>query len=585
MPKPSLDGIVRKHPPVTTPEVKKPSSKTESKPHPVKPKNPDPAELSTIRKFVTILVLASALAIIIIDTTLLNVSLTPIIHDLHTNIQSLQWVITSYALVLAALTITGGRLGDLYGRKKFFIGGAIIFAIGSFLASISQRLGVLVAGESIIEGVGAALMMPATASLLLSTFRGRQRALAFGVWGGVAAASSAIGPLLGGYLTTHYSWRWGFRINVAVAALLVLGSFIIKESRDTEEKPQLDIFGVILSATGLLAVVFGIIESATYGWFKAKAPYAVFGHVLSQTISVSAITIVAGLALIIFFVIWQAIRKRLHRTPLVNLEIFRSRQFSAGTVTTGVMSLSMVGLIFVLPVFLQAVRGLDALHTGLTLLPMSATMLVVGPASAYVSKYIPAKWLIMGGLLINLAAALLLRAKLGLDTTSLQLAPIMVLYGFGMGMVMAQISNLTLSGVSVQQAGEASGVNNTLRQVGSSLGTAIIGAIMIAELSTRVASGINASAVIPANLKPQIAASASAQSQNVAFGAQPSGESNLPETIRGEITRVGHQATVDGAKAALLYGAGFAGLGFLIAIALPGHKELDREHVAATGGH
>src|SRR5216110_2707855 len=181
-----------------------------------------------MRKWAPLLVLSLALAIIIIDTTLLNVSLSTLIRELHTNLQSLQWVISAYSLTLAALTVTGGRMGDLLGRKRMFRFGAFVFAAGSFLASVSNSVSTLLWGESIIEGIGAALMMPATASLLVSRYRGHDRALAFGIWGGVAAAASAIGPILGGFLTTHYSWRWGFRINVFVVAILLLGSIIIE---------------------------------------------------------------------------------------------------------------------------------------------------------------------------------------------------------------------------------------------------------------------------------------------------------------------------------------------------------------------
>src|SRR4051812_27480719 len=171
------------------------------------------ANQSFFRKWGGLLVLSLALAIIIIDTTILNVSLKNIIGDLHTDIQSIQWVITIYALILAAFTITGGRLGDLFGRKKMFLLGAIIFAVGSFIASISHHITPLLIGEAIIEGFGASLMMPATASLLVSNFQGRDRAIAFGVWGGVASAAAALGPIVGGFLTSHYSWRWAFRIN------------------------------------------------------------------------------------------------------------------------------------------------------------------------------------------------------------------------------------------------------------------------------------------------------------------------------------------------------------------------------------
>src|SRR6266566_3645518 len=203
-----------------------------------------PKEHETLfRKWGTLMVLSLALAIIIIDSTLLNVSLSTLIRDLHTNLQSLQWVISAYSLILAALTVTGGRMGDLFGRKKMFMGGAVIFVIGAVVASISHSFPVLLLGESIIEGIGAALMMPATASLLVSKYRGHDRAIAFGIWGGVAAAASAIGPILGGFLTTHFTWRWGFRINVVVVALLLIGSRIVEDKQPREEK-AIDWIGV-----------------------------------------------------------------------------------------------------------------------------------------------------------------------------------------------------------------------------------------------------------------------------------------------------------------------------------------------------
>jgi EmrB/QacA subfamily drug resistance transporter len=556
-----LDGVVRKQPQPT----------------------PEPVEMSRFRKLLTIAILSLALAIIIIDTTLLNVSLATIIKDLNTDIQGLQWVITSYALTLAALTITGGRFGDLYGRKKMFVLGAIIFAAGSFLASISTNLGMLLAGESIIEGIGAALMMPATASLLLATFRGRARALAFGIWGAIAAASSAIGPLLGGYLTTNYSWRWGFRINIVVAAILVAGSLLIKDSRDREEKPELDILGVFLSATSLLAIVFGIIQSSTFGWFKATAPYAVFGRSLG-TYSVTFWSLLVGFVLFVAFLFWQQLREKRGQTPLVSLGLFRIRQFMSGTVTTMVMSMGMVGLIFAVPVFLQSVRGLDAFHTGLALLPMSGMMLIVGPLSALASKHIPAKYLIQAGLLLDVIAAFVLRQSLNLESTGLSLAPGLLIYGMGMGLVMAQISNLTLSGVSVDQAGEASGVNNTLRQVGSSLGTAVIGAVMLSTLSSHMINAINASAKIPAQAKPLIVQAVTQQSSSIAFGGVK-GDSRLSAPVQAELTTIAHEAVLEGGRQALIYAALFAGLGFLLSFLLPAHKELDRHPMPAKAGH
>ncbi len=537
----------------------------------------DQPHQSFLRKWGALIIMSLALAIIIIDTTLLNVSLGVIIRDLHTNIQSLQWVITAYALALAALTITGGRLGDLFGRKKMFITGAAIFALGSFVASISHNVPTLLIGESIIEGIGAALMMPATASLLLSSFRGHDRAIAFGVWGGIAAAASAIGPILGGYLTTHFSWRWGFRINIVVAAILIIGSVLVHEYRDEKEKPTLDIIGVILSALGLLGFIFGIIESSTYGWWTAKQTFMIGSHAVSfGSLSVVPISIVVGLIFIGLFLWWQKVIAARGRTPLVSLSLFRNRQFVSGMMTMAVQSLAMTGLIFVAPVFLQAVRKLDALHTGLALLLMSIALLITAPLGAVLSRKIVPKYLIQAGLLISAVGGYILWRSITVDATPMDLAPGFIVFGAGMGFVMAQISNLTLSAVSVQQAGEAAGVNNTFRQIGSSLGSAIVGAILLTSLATNVQSQVNASTTIPNNVKPALLQSLATQQSNIEFGNGAQLPDSIPANVGTEIQHIAAVATTQANRDALMYTLIFSGLALLVSIGLPGVRNLDR---------
>lgn len=534
------------------------------------------------KKWSSLGVMSLALAIIIIDTTLLNVSLETIIRELHTDLQSLQWVITSYALILTAFTITGGRLGDLFGRKRMFVLGAAIFAVGSFIASISPNIGILLIGESIIEGIGAVLMMPATASLLVANFRGRDRAIAFGVWGGFAAASSAIGPILGGYLTTHFSWRWGFRINVFVAALLLAGSVLVKESRDTEEKKELDWLGIVLSATGLLAVVYGIIESSTYGWFSAKKAFSAFGRSIDLGgISVTPFAVIIGIIFIGLFILWEQHREGRGRTPLVSLELFQNAQFTSGVLTTAVLSLGQTGMFFTLPVFLQVVRNLDAFHTGLTLLPMSIAVFFIAPASAALVKRIIPKHLIQLGLVADFVAVILIRQSLSVNATAWDLAPGLILYGIGMGLVMAQVSNLTLSAVSVQEAGEASGVNNTLRQLGGSLGSAIMGAVLLSALTGGFVSGIRASTVIPAQIKPQIEAQAAQSAESFQFGGGSGTAEPIPPAITAEIQSIGQRAVVDGNRQSLLYAIFFIALGILVSLKLPAVKNVERGQSAA----
>ncbi len=532
--------------------------------------------VSPLRKWFMLVVLSLALAVIILDTTILNVALASIIRDLHTDIQSIQWVITSYSLTLAALTITGGRLGDLFGRKKMFVFGAVLFAVGSFIASISQNVGTLIIGESIIEGIGAALMMPATASLLVTNFEGRARAVAFGVWGGIAGASAALGPILGGYLATNYSWRWGFRVNLIVVLLLVIGSVLIPESRDQKEKKQLDIVGVILSAFGLLSFVFGIIESTTYGWWKAKAIVSAFGYSFTMPYDLSIVPafLLLGAIILGVFMIWEVVRERSGKTPLVSMGIFANRAFSSGLAMTGVMSLGQAGLIFALPVFLQSVRGLDAFHTGLALLPMSVALLIVAPLSAGLSKFVSPKRLVNLGLFTNVISYVVMWNTLTVQTTAAELAPGLALFGVGMGLVMSQINNLTLSAVPIHQVGEASGINATLRQVGSTLGSAIIGAILIGTLGTQMTVGVEESKVIPEGYKEQLAQVLSTQTSNIEFGGGAQVGKNLPESISIEITNIGHAATVASAKNTFAVGGLFALLGFLSSLVfLPSGKK------------
>lgn len=543
----------------------------------------DIAPLSPLRKWGGLVVLSLALAIIVIDTTLLNVSLKTIINDLNTDIESMQWVITAYSLVLAAFTITGGRLGDLFGRKKMFILGAIIFAVGSFIASISQNVGTMIVGEAIIEGIGAALMMPATASILVANFKGKERSIAFGIWGGIAAASSAIGPILGGWLTTNYSWRWGFRINVVVAAILVIGSLIVRESKDTEEKSRLDILGVLLSALGMLSIVFAFIKANTYGWLKAKADLVVFHHTISfGDLSATPVFIAIGLLFIVAFVLWQRYLESKGKTPLVSLELIKNYQFTVGTLTTAVISLGMAGLIFSIPVFLQTVRNLDALHTGLTMLPLSIALLVAAPIAGFLGHKVGAKRIILAGLALNTIGYLVMRYILNVDSTALGLAPGFIVLGVGMGLTMSQISNITLSSVSVQQAGEASGVNNTMRQVGQTLGTAILGAILISTLTSHITSGIQNSEKIPVQMRQAIADTVSNQASNIEFSGAAPLPAGTPEYVKTEISAIAKQATTDANKITLLFGALFSFLGFLIAFFLKGEKEAKAEVSAAT---
>lgn len=497
---------------------------------------------SAWHKWGKLAVISLSLAIVLIDTTLLNVSLRNIIEDLNSNFTEIQWVITLYTLTLSAFTITGGRLGDLYGRKRMFILGAILFAGGSLVASMSHSMGMLLVGESIIEGIGAALMMPAAASLLLTNFEGKDRAIGFAVFGAVAGASSAIGPILGGWLTSNYSWRWGFRINIVVVILLLLGSVLIKDSRDTKEKAELDWAGVALSSSGLLLLVFGIIQSSDYGWWLAKANFAIGGVQLGWGgLSVTPFAIGLGLMLLGTFAWWQKYREDHGHTPLVSLSLFMNRQFISGALVTTALSLSMTGLIFIFPVYFQAVHGLDAFHTGLALFPLSLTVFIVSPLALIVAKKVRPKTMILSGLVITAIANLVMIVMLKPGAGANVLVPGFILFGIGMGLVFSQINNLTLSAVEPYQAGEASGLNNTLRQVGASFGAAIIGAALFASIASQISAHIRNDTVIPDVARTKITEQAEQASKTGEFSSGSKG-SEIPPEIANQLSLLPPQA-------------------------------------------
>jgi EmrB/QacA subfamily drug resistance transporter len=545
------------------------------------------ARVSDFRKWGSLVVLSLALAIIVIDTTLLNVSLKTITEDLRTDLQKLQWVISAYTLILTAFTITGGRLGDFFGRKRMFLAGAALFAVGSFIASVSNSFPMLLLGESIIEGIGAALMMPATSSLLVATFRGRDRAIAFGVWGGIAAASAAVGPILGGYLTSAFSWRWGFRINIVVAAVVFATSFLIRESLDDRPKKGIDWVGVILSSLGLTSLVFGFIESSAYGWWIAKKAFVIGDWtVKAGHLSIVPYALAVGALILWAFILWEMRMEKLGRSPLVTLDLFANRQFATGTLTTSLLSLGQSGIFFSIPVFLQAVRGLDAFQTGLSLLPLSLALLIAAPTSGFISKYFTPKRLIQAGLAIDVLALLVLHQSLTESATAWSIAPGMALYGLGMGLMMAQISNISLSAVPVSEVGEASGVNATMRQLGSTLGSAIVGAVLLSAITTGVSNGVSASADIPAPVKTRILETVAKDPGAIQFGdVSGAAGAQMPPQVAAAMGAIVKGSVTDGGRQALVATLLFTLITFAASFTLPNVLASQKSAGQPASGH
>lgn len=529
-------------------------------------------------RWVALFFLALGLAIVIIDNTVLNVAVPYILRDLNSSVDAIQWVISGYALIIATLLITVGRLGDMYGRRRIFKIGVTLFAIGSFIASISQNAGMLFFGEAFIEAIGASMMLTSTLALLASEFQGKERAIAFGVWGSVAGASAALGPLLGGYLTTYYSWRWSLRINVIVGAVALLGSVFIQESR-SNEKIKLDWAGIFLSGFGLFSLVFGLIEGQRFGWIKPIKDFTLSSWTWPiHNLSIVPVAFVASaLALSFFFIIEGRITKK-GGCPILKVSLFENRGFNLGLLTLGIVILGQFGTFFVMPIFLQNALGFNAMQTGLVFLSASIFGFVVGPLSGLMASKIGPKWVVSTGMLFLVAGTFFIRESLKLSATIWSLTPAMIVFGIGMSMASAQLTNLVISSVPNEDAGEASAVNATVRQLSTALGIAIIGAVMVGGITTSVTENIRNDPKIPApvrNVIIQEIPKLNLESGQTGVNVQKT-NFQIADAIKSDID----SAFVSGSQKALGYALYFTILGALASLLIPNLRTKGRPPVS-----
>lgn len=423
-------------------------------------------------------VLSLSLAIVVIDGTVLNVAVPTVIVDLRTSFTSIEWVLSGYSLVIASLLLVAGRLGDQFGRRRMFMIGAAIFAGGSLVASQAQTVPVLFLGWSLLEGIGAALMLPSTLALLSENFRGRYRAIAFAIWGSVAGAAAAVGPLLGGWLTEYHSWRWAMRINVIVAAVALLSiTRLIAESRAPDAERRFDPVGVTLATTGLVCVTFAVIESQRYGWWT-RLSAGPFDVEAPAGLSIVPYALAIGALLLAVFT-WREMRiEASGGDPLFRFSLLRIGSYRIGLLAQAALSLGEMGVILALSLYLQTQLHLSAFRTGVALVPLAVAALLVGGVSGPLAARIgPAKVVTLGLVIEACGAAgvfLVGEAAGGANALIVPLA----LYGLGLGMASAQLTNVTLSQIPHDLTGAASGATSTVRQLGSALGVAITGALL-----------------------------------------------------------------------------------------------------------
>jgi EmrB/QacA subfamily drug resistance transporter len=415
------------------------------------------------RKWWTLVAVSFGLFMIMLDNTVVNVALPSIQRALDANQSELEWVVVSYALTFATFMLTGGKLADYFGRRLLFIIGLAIFSAASLACGLAPDAHFLI-GARMLQGLGAAIMNPATLSIITATFPPRQRGMAIGIWAGVSAMALAIGPLTGGFIAEKLDWSWIFFVNVPVGILgIVMARWAIDESKDTSHEQRLDIPGLATSAIGLFSVTYALIEANNYGWTSPRI-LVMFGIAI---VSLTAFVLV----------------ERHQRLPMLDLDLFRNSTFTGANLAMLLVALAMFGVFFFNSLFLQNVLGYSPIQTGAIFLPMTVLIILVAPWAGRASDKLGSRWFIGGGLIL-VSVSLVLFAQLDADSTFWNILPALLVGGLGMALAMTPTTAAAMGAVSVDKAGVGSGVLNSSRQVGGSLGIAVMGALVASQVTT-----------------------------------------------------------------------------------------------------
>ena len=446
---------------------------------------------------VVLLTLAMGQFLMTLDTSVMNVSIATVAKDVGTTVTGIQGAITAYTLVMASLMIVGAKIGAIIGRKRAFAIGAVIYGCGSFTTSIAPNLPVLLFGWSFLEGVGAALILPAIVALVAGNFPVERRPAAYGLVAAAGAIAVATGPLIGGIFTTYFSWRWVFAGEVLIVFVIL---FLTRKIADAapETRPKLDFVGAVLSAVGLALLVFGVLRSGEWGWIKPR-PDGTSWWGLSPTIWL----VLAGFGVLWLFLLWETRRQERGEEPLVQPVLLKNKQLTGGLTMFFFQYLAQAGLFFVVPLYLSVCLGLSALATGVRLTPLSLTLLAAAIGIPRLRPNANPRRVVRLGLLALLLGTVILLGALDTDSgPEIVLLP-MLLIGAGVGALASQLGSVTVSAVPDDQAPEVGGIQNTATNLGASLGTALAGALLIAALTTSFLGNVEQSDAIPTRVKSQ----------------------------------------------------------------------------------
>jgi len=505
---------------------------------------------------VVLAILSAAMFIYVVDTTIMNVSISALVEDLDTTVGQVQTAVTLYTLTMAAFMLTGGKLGDIWGSKRAFRIGLVIYGIGTTITALAPTIGFVMFGWSILEGLGSALIVPAINTLVRTNFKGTKRASAYGTIFGVAAAGAAFGPLIGGWLTTNMSWRVAFAGEAVIVVLVLLTSTLLIDAPAVTPKPRLDFVGVVLSASGLAMFVFGILQTGTRGWRDPVVAFLVLG----------------GLGVLAGFIQWVKRQESRGRPALVHPSVFRHRAISAGLPILSTQLFAQAGLLFLIPVFTQSVLGFDAFETGLTLLPLSFGVMATAMLTPPLGRKIYPKHIIQFGMVMLFVGGYVLAKSLEGATEITDMALGLFIGGLAIGLVGGQLPNLILSGVDQSEASEASGLQGTAQNLGMAMGTAVIGTVVLSVAIGSIGSQVQASSSIPDAIKDEVAVVLEVPLNTADSERLATELAKLPPELQDELGEIFESGTLRGFQGAIVVGGFVALLGALLAFRLPKKK-------------
>jgi EmrB/QacA subfamily drug resistance transporter len=516
--------------------------------------------------WLVLVVLCTAIFMLLLDTTIVNVAQREIQVGLGADLSEIQWVLDSYILTYAVLLLALGRMGDIFGRKRLFVIGMVLFTVASALCGASGWLGDLVGisginaliAARVLQGLGGAFMMPQTLSLITVVFPAEKRGAAMGIWGGIVALGAVVGPIVGGLIVTNYAWEWVFLINIPVGIIAVVATLaIVPESVDPLASRKIDWIGVLLSGFGIFGVVFALIEGNNWGWTDP----AIVG------------CFVVGFALLAVFVWWESRAA----DPIMKIELFRLRNFWVGNVIAFVVAFGMLGIFFPMTLFLQGVLGMTPIRAGLTMLPMSLMILVAAPLAGRMTDKIGARWILAGGLSLMTIGIVFIISRIDLETDWKSLAPALIVTGLGMGMTFAPMTAAAMREVPPRIAGSASGILNTTRNVGQVLGIAVLGSLLQSQVASHTETEL-ADVPLSDEVREQIVEMAKGSRFEEIAGAIPPDQADLLPAVFSAI----QTAFVDSLHITFLVGAAACLIGALSALAIRDVRQATAERHRET---